>query len=242
MGTRTIYTSTMRVPIYASWKCPNCNKVNFSTGFIKCQSETSSSSWSNKKQNETKEKSSNYLKEEWVDYTLGILYHPETHSQEVRNALFMENTNCSQCGKKPKWDKGMDYLRLLNLALLPAIISGIVAFGLKNNIIAWSIFAVFLGIIMYGFITEKTYRRLMLNLPKQYIPVIGSQNEVLITCATKNSKKIPTPEECIEIVNKYSNESTNSTSSNQYGFCRKCGTALYSASDFCHKCGEKIIH
>lgn len=241
MASKTIYTSTISVPIYASWKCPFCNVSNFSKGFIKCQYETSSSSWSSKKQNDAKERASSLVREKWTEYAFGIISHPETHSQEVRNDLIMENTNCTNCGKKPKWDKGMVYLNLISFAILPLIISGIVAFSMKNSIIAWIIFAVLLGIVMFGFISKKQYRKLMLNMPKQYMPVIGSLNEDLIAYAAEKGNKLLTPEECIANISNYDIGDTKRHSEKQFSFCRKCGAPLYSDSGFCHKCGEKVI-
>ena len=31
MGSRTTYTSTITVPVYASWKCEHCGEINFVT-------------------------------------------------------------------------------------------------------------------------------------------------------------------------------------------------------------------
>ena len=50
MGSRTVYTSTISVPVYASWKCEECGEINLATGVIVCKREESSSSWSSTKQ------------------------------------------------------------------------------------------------------------------------------------------------------------------------------------------------
>lgn len=242
MATRTTYTSSIRVPIYASWKCTKCDGINFSYGSILCQRQTSTSSMRSSKQREAKEKASNLVQSAWAENALGIIFHPKTYAQNIRSDLTIENTNCTKCGKKAKWDKGMWYSTFSSLALLPMIISGIVSFSMMKSIIAWLVFAILFGVFVYGFISEISYKKMVKNLPEEYLPVIGSLNEELISYAAEKGKKIPSPEETIEIVNHFNSiQSQNSTNKNQYGFCRRCGTPLLANSGFCHKCGEKII-
>lgn len=259
MSTRTVYTSTVTVPVYASWKCEECGEVNFAAGAIVCRRQDSSSSWRSSKQREAKESAANQVKADWVGEAYGIIVDPNNHAQDMRNGLFLQNTRCTKCGKKPKWDKDMKYLTWGGLCLTPAIISGIVAIAMGTSFVAWLIFGALLAIVVTAFISEPRYKKMMKNLPKEYTPVIGSLNPELISFASAFRNTIPNPDECIAAVRGYSqNNDTsadkvqpveetagNGTSANKTGsqvnFCRKCGTQLQADSDFCHKCGTGIV-
>ena len=256
MASRTVYTSTITVPVYASWKCEECGEVNFATGTIVCKRQESSSSWSSSKQKEAKEKAANSAHAEWTGETYQIISDPNNHAQDMRNGLFLQNTHCTKCGKKPKWDKDMKYLTWGSLCFMPAIISGLVAISSATSPVAWLVFAAFLAIIVAAFISEPLYKKMMKNLPKEYTPVMGSLNAELIEYANSLGKTIPNPDECIAIVkgfNQVVNVSSikkqptieNTASANnitkQPKFCRKCGTLLQADSDFCHECGIEII-
>lgn len=256
MSSRTVYTSTVTVPVYASWKCEECGEVNFATGSIVVKRQESSSSWRPSKQREAEAKAASLAQAEWAGETLQIMTDPNNHAQDMRNGLFLQNTHCTKCGKKPKWDKDMKYLTWGGLCFMPAIISGIAAIAIGTSPVAWLIFAAFLAIIVTAFISEPRYKKMMKNLPKKYTPVMGFLNAELIEYAEDLGKTIPNLDECIAIVNGYDqteNASTpkiqpiveNTTSANnttvQYNFCRKCGTQLQADSGFCHKCGTEII-
>ena len=265
MATRTTYTSTIRVPIYASWKCPYCGETNFSLGNIFCQRQVTTSSLRRSKQEEAKNEASSRAQNEWQQNALDIIFNPQENPQNMRSDLFFQNTNCTKCGKKPKWDKGMGYMTILSLSLMPAIISGIVAIAMKTSWIAWLIFAAFFGAIVYCFVSEKTYKKTVKNMPTEYLPIIGSLNEALIAAAERQGKKFPSPDETIQLVGntnakniseskvpvdsvetRVQNESieTGSMSNDkeQVCFCRKCGAKLPEGSDFCNKCGAAIVH
>lgn len=257
MASRTVYTSTITVPVYASWKCEQCGEVNFATGTIVCKRQVSSSSWRSSKQREAEERAASLAQAEWASETYQIISDPNNHAQDMRNGLFLQNTKCSKCGKKPKWDRDMKYLAWGGLCFMPAIISGIAAIAIGTSPIAWLIFAAFLAIIVTAFISESRYKKMMRKLPKVYTPVMGSLNTELIEYAGALGKTIPNPIECIATVKSYgqiTNTSTskvqptvdNTTSENntttvQSNFCRKCGTKLQPDSSFCHKCGTEII-
>jgi len=174
----------------------------------------------------------------------------------MRNDLFLQNTNCTNCGKKPKWDRDMMYLSWGGLCFMPAIISGIAALMMGTSLVAWLIFAAFLAVVVTAFISEPRYKKMMKNLPKEYTPVIGSLNDELIKHASSWGKTIPNPDECIATVANYKQVTNSSTpyfqasvsnvapmnnTAVQSNFCRKCGTQLQPDSDFCHRCGTGII-
>lgn len=159
MASKTVYTSTISVPIYAGWKCPKCQEKNFAQGVIVCKQQTQSSSFRKSKQEEAKARASELAKAAWLDNALTIMTDPNNHPTEVRNDLFFQNTNCTKCGAKPEWDKDTKYLGWLSLAFMPAIISGIVAFSMKTSIVAWLVFAAFLSVIVYAIYTESHYKK-----------------------------------------------------------------------------------
>jgi len=255
MASRMIYTSTITVPVYASWRCEECGEVNFATGAIVVKRQESSSSWRSSKQREAEAKAASLAQAEWTGEALQIISDPNNHAQDMRNGLFLENTHCTKCGKKPKWDKDMKYLTWGSLCLTPTIISALAAIALGTSPIAWSIFAAFLAIVVTAFISEPRYKKMMKNLPKKHTPVIGSLNAELIKYAQALGKTIPGPDECIAIVKGYDQVAHTSTTIQpvvenavpannttvQHIFCRKCGAQLQANSSFCHKCGTEIM-
>lgn len=264
MASKTIYTSTISVPIYAGWKCQKCQEKNFAQGVIVCREQTQSTSLRKSKQEEAKARASELVEAAWLDNALTIMTDPNNHPTDVRNNLFLQNTNCTKCGAKPEWDKDTKYLIWVSLAFIPAIISGIAAFAMKTSIFTWFLFAAFLSVIGFGFYTESHYKKIMAKLPKRFTPVMGSFNEELLAYASEKGITIPDPSEVMEIVETDGESTKKSIADNssfieavhsedtepqnekgpqiQYGFCRKCGTQLMSDSKFCHKCGTQIAN
>ena len=241
MATRTTYTSTITVPVYASWKCEECGEINIATGVIACKRQETTSSWRPSKQREAEEMAAKRAQAEWVGETYQIISDPNNYAQEMRNGLYLQNTHCTKCGKKPKWHKDMKYLTWGIFCLTPTIISGIIAIVMGTSPVAWLIFGAFLAIIATAFISEPRYKKMMKNLPKEYTPVLGSLNPELVEYANKFGKTIPTPDECIEIVKGFSIDKKAEDEKADCCFCRKCGTQLTRDSEFCHKCGTEII-
>ncbi len=263
MATRTVYTSTITVPIYAGWKCPKCGEKNFTDGVVTCKRETSSASLRSSKQEEAKAMASQQARNDWLDNALAIMLEPASHPTEVRNGLHLRNTKCTRCGKKPEWDKDTRYIGWCVLALMPAIIAGVVAIAMKTNVVAWLVFLALAGVVGYGFYTEAHYKKIMENLPKRFTPIMGSINVELLQYAQKRGLSIPTPDEVMEIIGadetpiikkaepatvsndtllRNTSENVEKESEpNPFGFCRKCGAPLFADSGFCHKCGTKII-
>lgn len=257
MAVRTTYTSTITVPVYGSWKCEHCGEVNFATGVIVCKRQETTGSRRPSDQREAEGKAAFRVKAEWTSEAFQIISDPNNHAQDMRNGLFLQNTNCTKCGKKPKWDKDMKYLTWSVLCFMPAIISGIIAFATLTGVAAWLIFIALSAVTATALISEPRYKKMMKNLPKEYAPVLGSLDAELIAYAEHLGKSIPNPDKTIEIVKGYDksvnstaekppviNESASSANNSnvvQCNFCRKCGAKLQADSDFCHKCGTQII-
>lgn len=262
MATRTTYTSTINVPVYGSWKCEHCGEVNFSAGVIGCKSQESTTSFRKSKHEEAKSKAASLSEIEWAENAYKIISHPNNNAQSMRNDLFMQNTCCTKCGKKPKWDKDMKYLTWGGLCFMPAIISGFAAFGMGTSVVAWLIFIALLAIIVIAFISEPRYKKMMAKLPKEYTPILGSLNADLIEYAEHIGKTIPTPDDTIKTVKDFgssinlsqekiqlaveesiSGKCTASADGDKKApcsFCRKCGAQLQTGSGFCNKCGTKV--
>lgn len=252
MASRTIYTSTVTVPVYASWKCEHCGELNFSTGVIAYRKEQTTRSWSSSVRNEVKARVHRLANAEWVENAYYIITDPNENAQDLRSCFTLQNTRCKKCGKKPRWDKNMNHVGLCALCIVPALISGIVLLCSITSFSAWLVFAILMSIVVYGFVTEPQYRNTMAELPKEYTPIIGSLNSDIIKYASQHGILIPTPDECISIARSYcvSKSSSNVqpiTFVNKVEqqensiFCRKCGVKLHSDSQFCHKCGTEII-
>lgn len=215
MATKTIYTSTMTIPIYASWKCEKCGKTNFSTGSMVCSRQNSTSSWSPSRQQEVKEHTRNQVSVEWIGETYRIIIDPKNNAQNMRAGLFLQNTRCSQCRKKPRWDKNMRYVTWGTLCMFPTIISGILAIANATNPVAWLVFSGLLAIVITAIISEPRYKKMMKKLPKEYTPVIGSLHPDLVNHARLLKTTIPTPEECIATVMGYSGDANISSNNSQ---------------------------
>ena len=252
MGSRTTYTSTITVPVYASWKCEHCGEINFAAGNIVCKRQESTSSWRNSKHEEAKARAHDLAQAEWVGETYKIISNPNENAMAMYSNFFLQNTSCTNCKKKPRWEKHAKFLPLVGLAMPVALISGIVAFTSLTSLSAWLVFACSAGFIAWGIIRENMYPKMMSTYPKQFTPVIGSLNAELAEYAAQRGSSIPTPDECIEIVKNYgrtpvAEKAPTQTvekaaeSSEDAGFCRKCGTQLQAGGDFCHKCGTEII-
>ncbi|MBE7032971.1 MAG: hypothetical protein E7406_01945 [Ruminococcaceae bacterium] len=203
MATTTTYTTDVTVPIYASWKCEKCGETNFSTGVIGYRAEVSTNSCRKSVREKAKLEASTLAENEWRRNVYKIITDPNHSAESLRNDLFLQNTNCAKCGEKPSWDKNMKYLKWAAISFICAVLSGIVAFSEKTSFVGWLIFLASLSGVIYGFATESRYKKTMINLPKEYTPVIGTLNEDVIEYTTHRGKTVPTPEESIQIVKNY---------------------------------------
>lgn len=259
MASRTIYTTTITVPVYTSWKCEECGEINFSTGVIGCQREVSTSSWRKSKQNEAEEMAANKAREEWAGEAYKIISDPNHNASLMFSNFYVHNTNCTKCNKKPRWNKNIRFLWTIPPIFIGGLISLIGVISDVTSLVAWSFLLGIVGIFALLVAREENYKKMMSKLPKRYTPVIGSLNEELIEYASALGKTIPNPDECIEIVKGYdqipnisanrAQSSIDSTKNNAsvnntvetINFCRKCGVSLHKDSVFCHKCGTEIV-
>ncbi len=156
----------------------------------------------------------------------------------------------------------MKYISIMSLSLIPAIISGIVAINMKTSWVAWLIFAVALGVFVYCIVSEKTYIKTLREMSAEYLPVIGSLNDELIAAAKHQGKKLPSPDETIQLIRDTKtvsktkasvdsletkgqgkvDETTSACKEKEHAcYCRKCGSKFQKGSAFCNKCGTAII-
>ena len=203
MASKTVYTSTITVPVYASWKCEECGEVNFATGVIICKRQESSSSWRSSKQKEAEERAAAQVRAEWAGDAFKIISNPNNNGSAMYSNFYLQNTKCTKCGKKPHWNKNVKFLPLVGLCIPVTLISGIVAFATLTSVAAWLIFLASAGFFAWGIAREEVYKKMMLKLPKKYTPVIGSLNAELIKYAEVLGKTIPAPDECIATVKAY---------------------------------------
>ena len=179
MGSRTTYTSTFTVPAYASWRCEHCGEINFAAGNIVCKREESTSSWRNSKHEEAKAKAHNLAQAEWIGEAYKVITDPNNSASELYSDVFLQNTRCTKCRKKPRWEMHMKFVPLLGLAMPTALISGLFLFGTPTSIGLWLTFLCSAGFITWGIVRENWYKKMMPTFPKQYTPVLGSLNAEL---------------------------------------------------------------
>lgn len=254
MASKITYTSTITVPVYASWNCEKCGEANFATGTIVCKRQESTGSYRLSRQEEAKESAATKVKEEWTGDAFKIISDPNHSGTEMYYNFYLQDTNCTKCGKRPRWSKNEKFLPLVSMCMVLALISGIVAFTTMTSVVAWLVLLASVGVIAWYLLREVVYTNMMPNLPKIYTPVIGSLNAELIEYAEAHGKTIPTPDECIAAVKSYTETVNTAAPEGQLaieskilvndtiaspGFCRKCGAKLQADSSFCHKCGTK---
>lgn len=126
--------------------------------------------------------------------------HPKSDAKDTYNSLFLENTRCKKCGKKPKWNKNYMCGIWGGICFLLAIINGYLAIGDKINILSLLISILALVGAVSAFFIGRHFSTMMSRIPDKYTPVLGSLNSELINYAKQFDKVIPTPDETIDIV------------------------------------------
>lgn len=200
MGSRTVYSTTITVPVYASWRCVKCDAVNIAVGAIVCKREEAASSMRTSKHEEAKFRASLRAKSEWLSDAFDLIDDPNFNGSAVYRNLFLVRARCGRCRKKPRWNKYPIHQFLLSLAIFVGMCSGFVAITALTDLTAWLIFLACAAFYGWSFLREKLFVRMMQWLPKKYTPVIGSLNTDLIEYAKKQGKAMPNPEECIAAV------------------------------------------
>lgn len=209
MATRTTYTSTIKVPVYANWKCEECGSINFSEGIINFESSVTTKAFSEAKHNEAKLKAENQVKIRWMESAYRVINDPNKYGLALYNNSLFYNTKCSKCGKRPRWDKHPRFRSLLPILIVVALISGIGIVMEVTSITAWLCFLASAGVIVWQIIRESKYNEMMTNFPRQYTPVIGSLNPELNAYANAQGKHILNPMECAAAVAKHDNSNVS---------------------------------
>ena len=180
MASRTVYTSTVTTPIYAGWKCQDCGEINFSVGTTVCTRKEYTSVLG--PQIEAKERAEERAKEEWARDAYEIIINPERCRVAMGKELVISNANCTKCGKKPKWYRSGALAKMSPSSIVFAIICPVlVAFNIAI------------------YILEARYNSRVKKLPKEYLPVLGSDNLELLVYARSKGKSIPDKTECLAI-------------------------------------------
>ena len=90
MATRTTYTATITVPVYASWRCEHCGEINFAAGVITCKRQESTSSLRTSKHNEAKVNVASRAYAEWMGEAYKIISDPNHNGSKMYNNLFLK--------------------------------------------------------------------------------------------------------------------------------------------------------
>ena len=182
--TKTIYTSTVSVPVYVAWRCFKCDELNFAHGFIGFSEQEMTASSNAYEREATKALATNRLKSYWHKDALQIIAQPREHWLELIGGLHLENTNCTKCLSTPEWQ--------------------------------------------------------LKDLPKRYVPVIGTQNSEILDLAVKTGVTILTPDEAVKRLQH--TDVIEYLVTGNYNFCRNCGTRLPEGNEICPKCREVSPH
>lgn len=170
---------------------------------------------------------------------------------------------------KRKLNRAVQLIQII--LAVPAFICLLIGVGYLfggNFLKSLILIALSLPVFLSKYVLEKQYEKKYSTITEKYAPVFGSMNGELRFLAERQGKTIPSPTEAIAIVNGFvpdepTETKTNGTPESQYPdyttkkavplvstnepimevilFCRKCGAQLQSDSDFCHKCGTKVI-
>lgn len=210
MSTRTTYTATVKVPIYVAWKCENCGEINLSEGTISCQRQASTTSFRSKKLDAASKEASELIKEAWKEETLDFIRSPNHNTGKLMHDLKINNkAKCSHCNKKAVWNISTVYDYCTGLTIIPGIISGVISLSTGASITSWLVFILCIGLFLWGGISWLICNKKVKNLPKKYVPVIGSFNRELNEYAQSKNVILPSPDEAIFHMNDVLADSIN---------------------------------
>lgn len=200
MASKVEYTATISVPVYTCWKCQKCNCINSNNGVLMCQGTTTSYSFKESKLENAKDTAATFVEAEWKKNALNIITNPRSFPELFRTSLNLGKVECSNCGKRPIWNKKGSFLTVLMfLAFFIGFVTLYFVISGKATLTTWLILLACAGIIFLIINSDKIYDKKITELPEQYLPVIGTQNEEMLIYAEHYGKKIPTPQECIAI-------------------------------------------
>ena len=99
MASKVVYTSTIRLPIYASWKCKKCDHVNFSSGNILFQGIAASYSFKNSKLEAAKQDARDQVEKTWLPNAYYMMTKTRSFPNDLREKLYLQKPKCNKCGK-----------------------------------------------------------------------------------------------------------------------------------------------
>lgn len=197
------YTATVKTQVYAGWKCPHCGETNFSWGDITCKSVVTTISNIESKQEKARIEAMRQVEAKWHNEALDIIFDPRKNPLNMRDSLSIQDPECTNCGKKPKWVKGMRGRTILLLSLVPAVIgAGFAFYYQKPNLTSWMVLASFLLALVIYIVVLIVYTKSIRKMPAEYLPVIGSLDKNLILMAALHGKKLPSREEVTQLAGK----------------------------------------
>lgn len=205
-----VFTSSLHVPVYGSWRCEHCGETNFSEGIIECERRILDYG---SRELEAKNIATRIIAEEWRNEAYSIIKDPKSNAQLMHSCLKLNHTCCSKCGHKARWDRSksaglfkksgiIGNISTLSLLFSIAVSSGLVAFVAKS-FFAFLVFISSLILAVVAVTSESRYKKLMQELLPQFTPVLGSLDRTLVEHAARFGKKIPTPKQTIEIVKSF---------------------------------------
>ena len=63
-----------------------------------------------------------FAQAEWAGEAYKVITDPNNSASELYSNVFLQNTRCTKCRKKPRWEMHMKFVPLFGLAMITAII------------------------------------------------------------------------------------------------------------------------
>ena len=245
------YTASKGALVYASWKCPYCGQCNYSEGHAAYEKSAATSSLFGKYWKEkAKLEAETLVGQGWKQNVFAFIRYPRENSKFLPVIFKPANTKCS-CGKSPKWVMNEKRFRLFFFWIPMVIFTVPFAFlfykkleldssfgGILVAIICALLSAMVAAGIVAG-VANFVYNVRIAKIPQEYFPVLGSQNKELVDYAEGLGKRLPTPEETMQIVNREMSL-TDLDTPKPPCVCPKCGAEVPNWSDTCQECGAEI--
>lgn len=199
----TLITS-VAVPVYASWKCRKCGCVNLSKGYFHAKKSQSTDSY--REVEVIREDFKWYEDECHGDFYL-LIDNVYANAAGVRDALYLNDTRCRSCARRPLWARRLEWISEPLLHFL-AVLFGLLFWGVLNDTASMtrpsgfliSVLFTLLAALELLLLAEKWLRKYAIERSfPEYPLVIGSVNADLTTQAERRGKAIPNPYEAVNI-------------------------------------------